>query len=188
MTISRSCSIGALHRQGQPISLIPFGVEIGYTGLGGRCGDCGVAIGGWHHIGCDLQQCPTCNDQLLSCGCLFDEDEPDETEAEPLGVDGNDGLVELRTIGDQQIRVHYGNVPESDVTTAHGFRCTTALRTAIDIACDTDRAELKAFARMCLERGHFTIDEAASRIAEPDMAAHRGAAILRETLRTMTDS
>lgn len=41
-----------------------------------RCGDCNVARGGYHHLGCDMQRCPVCRGQLLSCGCHFDEDEP----------------------------------------------------------------------------------------------------------------
>ena len=45
---------------------------------GDRCGDCGVIRGGSHHPGCDLQRCPACGRQLMSCGCSFDEDGPEE--------------------------------------------------------------------------------------------------------------
>lgn len=38
-----------------------------------RCHDCGVALGGFHHPGCDMERCPRCGGQLISCGCL---DEP----------------------------------------------------------------------------------------------------------------
>jgi hypothetical protein len=38
----------------------------------GRCGDCGAARGGFHHLGCDLEPCPRCGRQLISCGCWTD--------------------------------------------------------------------------------------------------------------------
>ena len=40
----------------------------------GRCHDCGIRHGGKHHPGCDVERCPTCLGQLISCGC-FDEKE-----------------------------------------------------------------------------------------------------------------
>lgn len=33
------------------------------------CDDCGVAIGGIHHEGCDMEECPLCHGQLLFCEC-----------------------------------------------------------------------------------------------------------------------
>lgn len=38
-----------------------------------HCHDCNVAPGGAHHPGCDMERCPKCKGQLISCGCL-DED------------------------------------------------------------------------------------------------------------------
>lgn len=36
----------------------------------GRCHDCNIKHGGYHHPGCDVERCPRCEGQLISCGCL----------------------------------------------------------------------------------------------------------------------
>lgn len=43
------------------------------------CGDCGAPHGGFHHLGCDLEDCPRCGQQLISCGCM-DADDDDEDD------------------------------------------------------------------------------------------------------------
>ena len=34
-----------------------------------RCHDCNAALGRLHHYGCDMEECPLCGLQLISCGC-----------------------------------------------------------------------------------------------------------------------
>lgn len=41
-----------------------------------RCHDCNITLGGYHHPRCDVEECPECGCQLLSCGCLSEE-QPD---------------------------------------------------------------------------------------------------------------
>ncbi len=40
-----------------------------------RCGDCGILmeVGNVHHFGCDIERCPKCGGQLISCNCKKQE-------------------------------------------------------------------------------------------------------------------
>ena len=35
------------------------------------CGGCGVEEGHYHNWGCDLERCPFCNGQFISCDCHY---------------------------------------------------------------------------------------------------------------------
>ena len=45
-----------------PLKRIPYG---GIT----PCRDCKCSLGTLHHPGCDMERCPKCGGQALSCGC-----------------------------------------------------------------------------------------------------------------------
>lgn len=107
---------------------------------------------------------------------------PDNHRNDEMYVDANGCLTEVVALGGQVVVVHYDDIPESDITTVRGLRCTTPLRTAIDIAPETSQAELKRIVRDFLDRGLFTVEEALTRLAQPDMASRRGAELLRRAL------
>jgi hypothetical protein len=44
---------------------------------GTACHDCGIVDGLIHAEGCDMERCPRCYGQLISCGCLWGEGLPD---------------------------------------------------------------------------------------------------------------
>lgn len=35
----------------------------------GKCLGCGIKHGGIHHLGCDVEECPRCGGQLITCYC-----------------------------------------------------------------------------------------------------------------------
>jgi hypothetical protein len=70
---------------GEKFERIPFGAEHSFLGqkdfLRGyyeyACHDCDAVEGLYHGLGCDVEVCPRCRGQLLSCGCADLLSEPD---------------------------------------------------------------------------------------------------------------
>lgn len=68
---------------GTKLPPIPFGATEGDGIAGDTCGDCGAHWGGFHHPGCDLERCPKCGGQLISCPCQGDDDEAEQSTKAP---------------------------------------------------------------------------------------------------------
>lgn len=84
MLKAKSCVSIAIKSGGVELRPIPYGTnerdsEVISKATHGNCHDCNVAWGGFHHPGCDMEVCPKCSGQLISCGCI-DEEPEDEYE------------------------------------------------------------------------------------------------------------
>ena len=68
---------------GIPRERLRFGQEPEDWGAksGKPCSDCGCPPDGFHHLGCDVEHCPLCKEQLLTCDC---DDEDGELLSMPI--------------------------------------------------------------------------------------------------------
>ena len=77
MLVAAGCTVLAIRLRGQQHIRVFHGRERIPSGPG-RCGDCGCQRGRLHHLGCDLEECPRCHGQLLTCGCADDPGDDEE--------------------------------------------------------------------------------------------------------------
>ena len=72
MLTAKGCTFKFLKMtDGRYVERQKVGAE-GWTSEGQRCGDCGALYGHYHHPNCDIERCPICKRQLISCNCAIE--------------------------------------------------------------------------------------------------------------------
>lgn len=69
----RACTLGTAVVEGVSYHRVPY--EPAHPAA--HCHDCATPDDGLHHPGCDMERCPRCAGQAISCGCRWAGDEPD---------------------------------------------------------------------------------------------------------------
>lgn len=58
---------GTILIHGEIFNRIPYDPDYGDENQ--TCHDCGATRGEYHGLGCDMERCPKCGGQLISCDC-----------------------------------------------------------------------------------------------------------------------
>jgi len=64
---TKTCTVTKL--QGKSGDLHDRIAHFDLDGNKARCDECKVEEGGYHHVGCDQEDCPICSGQFITCDC-----------------------------------------------------------------------------------------------------------------------
>lgn len=80
-----------------------------------KCQDCGVAPGQRHQPGCDVERCPLCKGQLITCGCVYAINGMDRSklDVEHPDIYKNGATEEMWAKFDAEVEKHGGFEPWS---------------------------------------------------------------------------
>ena len=87
---------------GEELPSLPY--TLSYDDEDLRCHDCNVVPGAYHHPGCDMERCPRCGGQLISCGCLDEENKdgpPKSVDAQLIQIEDLVANYVMSTLVDQ---------------------------------------------------------------------------------------
>lgn len=95
---SDGCSIDTINVEGKTYKRIKVGdkddFNQGIEDTEFRCHDCNAKNGHYHHWGCDVERCPSCKQQLISCECKDVYIEEFDSEASSLKYEKNRNEIE----------------------------------------------------------------------------------------------
>lgn len=74
MEKGKGCTVFHIKLNGNLYPRIPYGLDGWFNGEF-YCHDCNVGKGQIHHMGCDVERCPACGLQLISCDCQDEKEE-----------------------------------------------------------------------------------------------------------------
>lgn len=78
MSDADGCTDDPIVIDGRAYQPVRYGEERTRWDPSRRCHDCHSLPGQVHHHGCDVEECPACGDQSISCGCLWAGEDPED--------------------------------------------------------------------------------------------------------------